>query len=151
MESKDKYIAVLAILTAGLLGTILFGAFLPSFARTIITGIGFYGFIGIAIQVAIPSTPAAVPYRRWFARSSVILIGLFTSLAFLDQRYHGEAVLILGMEPATAMLVFGLTLWPFSYVALWVIGFDTAMLPLDQRQRIDREAASKPESDPRHG
>lgn len=35
----------------------------------------------------------------------------------------------MGMEPATAILVFGITIWPFSFVGLWTFGFGKAILP----------------------
>ena len=63
-----------------------------------------------------------------------ILIGII----FLHEGFETGDALLLGMEPGTALMVFGPSLFPFWFLILWVTGFRRAIVPQEREDHLNQ-------------
>ena len=71
-------------------------------------------------------------------------------MIIFDYSFVAGDSLRFGMEPATAMLVFGVTFFPFSFVLLWVLGFERAIVTPEKEQRL-KQLTEEGKEDISHG
>lgn len=135
-KTRDKLIATTGILSGICLGVILMGDRLPRLWAILIIGVSFQTIVGLGFQLGLVRSFAAQSYRWIYGFCSLISTLILVSLIFADQSLHGSDSLLMGMEPATAILVIGITLWPFTFVALWTFAFNRAILPKESIREI---------------
>lgn len=132
--------AIIATMALLLLLTILFGSTLPRLPQVLIAALTLATIFGITLQSGLSPSPAARGYRRAFQVASFVSGIVLVGVVLLDHQFHQSDGRILGMEPATTLLVFGITFWPFSFVLMWTLGFDQAVIPPETTKQIDELA-----------
>lgn len=140
---QDRIIATAGILCSLMLLNILLGDRLTIFVKTLIFGIAIQSLFALIIQGGLSQTQAARGYRIAFGLCSLVSVLILIGVILLDQKFHQTNVLVLGMEPATTLFIFGITLWPFTFVILWAYGFNTAILPPETIKDLQRFERSK--------
>ena len=133
--------AIIGILTGVLLLNVLVGNAISQLSRTLVFAIAMQIIFGITIHSSLSPSPKAAFLRKLFGICSGILCALFVVLILFDHRWHQTQRLLLDMEPATCLLVFGITLWPFSFILLWATGFHTAILPPASAAAVKQQQA----------
>ena len=94
-------------------------------------------FFNGLILSSLVTTPDSLNYRRLYQLFLGCQIVLTDAIVILGRNPTAPSNLWFGLHPGTALLVFGITLWPFMFVALWSIGFKKVVLPESHEQQID--------------
>lgn len=140
---KDRYITGIAVCAGAMLLAILLGGFIPPTAQVLLAGLALQGMLGLIVQLNLIPGRDTKRYRWAFGFSCLVFAAIFFGIVYLDHVYQGGAQLVAGMEPATALMVFGITLWPFTAVSLWVIGFQKVIYSTQAQQTIKSLATEK--------
>lgn len=135
--TQDRIMATTGLLSAVMLFNILLGDTLSIFVKTLIFGIAIQSLFGIFVQAGLSQSDSARTYRVIIGFCSFISVLLLIGVIVLDHQFHQSTSLVFGMEPATALFVFGITLWPFSFVFLWAYGFNKAILPPEVIKKLE--------------
>lgn len=106
--------------------------------RATIYSICLLSTIGILMLRNVLGGARAATIRILYGVGIVIMMGIFLAIIFLDNRFETGDSLILGMEPATALLVIGVNLFPYWFIALWVFGFRRAFVPLEKEHAMNQ-------------
>jgi hypothetical protein len=136
--TQDRIMATTGILSGVMLINILLGDTFSIFVKTLIFGIAIQSLFGFFIQAGLLQSDSARPYRVIIGICSLISVLLLIGVIVLDHQFHQSTFLILGMEPATTLFVFGITLWPFSLVFLWAYGFNKVVLSPETIKNLER-------------
>ncbi|MDA7510058.1 hypothetical protein N8737_01395 [Verrucomicrobia bacterium] len=136
--TQDRIMATTGILSGIMLLNILLGDTLSIFVKTLIFGIAIQSLFGFFVQAGLSQSDSARPYRVIIGISSFISVLILVGVIILDYQFHQTTFLIFGMEPASALFIFGITLWPFSFVFLWAFGFDKAILTPETIKNLER-------------
>ncbi len=120
---SDKYIAGVGAIAALLLAVILLPIEASLLFKSMLVGAGIQALIMLLLMANLSPHPEAKRYRIAYALCGGIMLAILVLTPVLHGRFHGSDTTFMGMEPATALLVFGITFWPFSFVTLWSVGF----------------------------
>jgi hypothetical protein len=137
-SNSDLPIRIVAALTGTMLLMVFVSESMPAPIRTIIFAICIVGIIGVLVLKNLLSGPRAAIFRKLFGLGFLVFWVILVSIILFDVSFAPGDTLRFGMEPATAMLVFGITLFPFSFVLLWVLGFDRAVLTPEKEQHLKK-------------
>jgi hypothetical protein len=135
---QDRIMATTGILSGVMLLNILLGDTLSIFVKTLVFGIAIQSLFGFFVQAGLSQSDSARPYRVIIGFCSLISVLLLIGVIILDHQFHQSTFLLFGMEPATTLFVFGITLWPFTFVFLWAFGFNKAILPPETIKKLER-------------
>ena len=137
MNSKqDQRMATIGALCGIILLVILLGDGLPRTAKLLTVGISLQGLAGLLIHSGLRLSKSERQYQITYLICSLISGLILVSIILLDRPSIKATETVFGMEPATALLVFGITLWPFSFVTLWVLGFYRFVIPSETAKKI---------------
>ena len=127
--NQDRLVAAVGVFAGIILLSILFADHLPLPIHTFTCGIAIQMLFAILVQRSLLPTPSAKPYRIAYATVSAFMTAVVLGILSLDLSLSDSKILVCGMEPATALLVFGISLGPFAYVFLWITAFHQSILP----------------------
>jgi hypothetical protein len=149
MNSKqDRPIICIAGLTALLLLLILTGDWIPIIPRSILYTVCMMGIFSILmLRNVLRENTTAIAYWRLYAIGLVILSVIFIAVVLIDGRFETGDALLMGMEPGTALMVFGLPLFPFWFTVLWVVGFRQAIMPQEREDHLNHIISDTSESE----
>ncbi len=138
MTTKQETPMVFVALFTGIMLLMVFvGESLPEVVRTIIYALCLTGTIGVLVVKNILSEEGSSKFRRLFSIGFLIFAVILVFIILLDHWFVVGDSLHLGMEPATSLLVSGVTFFPFSFIFLWIIGFDRVVAPPEKRRRLE--------------
>ena len=139
MRSKSE-LPIIAV--AAFSGTMLLMAFagdsIPLLLRTIIYAVCIMGVIGVLVLKNLLSNARSSALRRLFGIGFFFYAAILIAIILFDKSFVVGDTLLLGMEPATAMLVFGVTFFPFTFTLLWLIGFDQAIVTPEKEEHLKK-------------
>ncbi|MCZ6671700.1 MAG: hypothetical protein O7C75_02050 [Verrucomicrobia bacterium] len=144
--NQDRLILYVAGLTALMLLLVLTGDLIPIVFRLIVHTGCIMGIISIMMLRNVLSDSRAAVIWRLYALGLVIMSGIILTIIFLHERFETGDPLLLGMEPGTTLLVFGISLFPFWFIVLWVIGFRRAIVPLEKEHHLNQLKSERAES-----
>ena len=149
MNSKqDRPIICIAGLTALLLLLILTGDWIPLILRSILYTVCMMAIFSILmLRNVLRENTAAIAFWRLYAIGLVILSAIFIAVVLIDGRFETGDALLMGMEPGTALMVFGLPLFPFWFTVLWVVGFRQAIMPQEREDHLNHIISDTSESE----
>ena len=133
---QDRTMAAVGILLGIILISILAGDRIPLPIRVFTFGIALQCVFFSVIQWSLRRSDNSRPWLIGWAAVSTLMTIIVIGIIVLHFRYDNQEQLIAGMEPATALLVFGVTLTPFGYVFLWTAGFFRAIFPPGSSRRL---------------
>ena len=137
------YVAGLAAL---MLLIILTGEWIPLILRSILYTICMMGIFSLLmLKNILRENARSITYWRLYAVGLAILSGIFIAIIFIDKRFETGDTLTMGMEPGTALMVFGLPFFPFWFIVLWVIGFRASILPHEREDHLNWLKTNKAE------
>lgn len=137
-SNSDRPILLVAALAAVMLLMVFIGESIPIVIRTIVYAICVVGIMGILVLKNILSKARATVFRRLFGIGYLIFGGILVSIILFDYWFVPGDALRFGMEPATAMFVFGVTFFPFFFVILWVVGFERAVVTPEKESHLEQ-------------
>ena len=105
---------------------------------TIVYSVCIVGVIGILVLKNLLRNARSLMLRRLFGIGFLIYAAILIAVILFDESFVVGDTLRLGMEPATAMLVFGVTFFPFTFTLLWVAGFDRAIVTPEKEERLKK-------------
>lgn len=136
--NQDRLVAGIGVCAGIILLSILFVDHLPLPIHTFTCGIAIQILFSILVQRSLLSTPSAKPCRIAYAAVSTFMTAVILGILSLDLSLSDPKILVGGMEPATALLVFGITLGPFAYVFLWITTFHQSILPKHTLKHLEK-------------
>ena len=136
--NQDRLVAVIGVCAGIILLSVLFADHLPLPIHTFACGIAIQILFAILVQRSLLSTPSAKPYRIAYAAVSAFMTTVVLGILSLDLSLSDPRILVGGMEPATALLVFGISLGPFAYVFLWITTFHQSILSKHTLQHLEK-------------
>lgn len=134
---QDWLVAVVGVCACIILLSILFGDWIHRQIQLLACGVAIQILFAILVQRSLLSTPSAKPFRIAYAMVSALMTAVVIGILLLDLSPGDPKILIAGMEPATALLVFGISLGPFAYVFLWIAVFHQSILPKHTLRRLE--------------
>ncbi|MCS1409490.1 MAG: hypothetical protein M2R45_02671 [Verrucomicrobia subdivision 3 bacterium] len=137
-STQDRLVAMVAVLAVIILLSVLAGDQVSLFTRALMFGVAMQLLFGIMIHLSLIPAPSAKRYRIAYNTVSIFMMIVVVGIILLDQRPYDPANLMMGMEPATALLVFGISLGPIAYVFLWLIGFYQAIFPASSSEALEK-------------
>lgn len=139
MKSNSNLpILTVATLTAIMLLMVFVGESIPILFRTIAYAICVVGVMGILVLMNILSEDRAGVFRKLFGIGYLIMGGILVSIILFDYWFATGDSLRFGLEPGTALLVFGVTFFPFAFIILWVLGFERVVVTPEKELRLKR-------------
>ena len=136
--NQDRLVAGIGVCAGIILLSILFVDHLPLPIHTFTCGIAIQILFSILVQRSLLSTPSAKPCRIAYASVSTFMTAIVLGILSLDLSISDPKILVGGMEPSTALLVFGISLGPFAYVFLWITTFHQSILPKHTLKHIEK-------------
>lgn len=136
--NQDRLVAAVGVCAGITLLSILFADQLPLPIHTFTCGIAIQILFAILVQRSLLSTPRAKPCRIAYAAVSALMTAVVLGILSLDLSLSDSKILIGGMEPATALLVFGISLGPFAYVFLWITTFHQSILSKHTLKHLEK-------------
>ena len=136
--NQDRLVAAIGVFASIILLSILFVDHLPLPIHTFTCGIVIQMLFAILVQRSLLSTPSAKLCRIAYAIVSAFMTAVILGILSLDLSLNDPKILVGGMEPATALLVFGITLGPFAYMFLWITAFRQTILPKHTLRRLEK-------------
>lgn len=136
---QDWLVAVVGVCACIILLSILFGDQILLPIQLFTCGGAIQTLFAILVQRSLLSPPSAKPCRIAYAMVSALMTAVVIGILFLDLSPGDPEILIAGMEPATALLVFGISLGPFAYIFLWVAVFHQAILPKHTLRHLEKQ------------
>jgi len=149
-SNSDRLILIVAVLSAVMLLMVFAGESIHIVVRTIAYGICIVGIMGFLVLKNLLKEARAALFGKLFMAGFLIYGGILVLMILFDHSFVAGDSLRFGMEPATAMLVFGITFFPFSFVLLWVLGFDRAIVTPEKEQRL-KQLTEEGKEDIPHG
>jgi hypothetical protein len=137
VQAEGAMIAV-GVLLVIMLGAVFAGSVLGSEVQATVFALALLGFASILMIRSLESGARARLIRALYFVGLMIFAGIILAIIELDHEAALGEALVLGMPPATALLVFGVSLFPFSFLILWVAGFSKAILPPEKAQQLER-------------
>lgn len=144
--NDNSVIGLLALLGTLMLLIVLIGDSVAVHIRATAYSICILSTVGILMLRNILGGSRAASIRFLYGLGIVIMLGILLAIIFLDGRFETGDKLLLGMEPATAFLVIGVSLFPYWFIALWVIGFRRAFVTPEKERRLNQLKADLPEN-----
>ena len=136
--NQDRLVAAVGVCAGIILLSILFADHFSLPIHTFTCSIAIQMLFAILVQRSLLSTPSAKPYRIAYATVSAFMTAVLLGILSLDLSLSNAKILVGGMEPATALLVFGITLGPFAYVFLWITTFHQTILSKHTLRRLEK-------------
>ncbi len=149
-SNSDRLVFFVAAFTALMLLMVFVGGSIPPTVRTIIYAICIVGIMGVLVLKNLLSEARVAVFRRLFIAGYVIFGGILVSIVLFDDSFVVGESLLFGMEPATALLVFGVTFFPFWFVILWVLGFKRVVVTPEKEERL-KQLMEERKEDTTHG
>ena len=143
MSSKqDRRMAAIGSLCGIILLLVLVGDRLSETIKLLTVALSLQSIAGLFIHSGLRVSKTDRRYQVSYTICTVISGLILVSIILLEQRYGASPPKLFGMEAATTLLVLGITLWPFSLVTLWVLGFYRIVLPPETRAKLEDKSAS---------
>ena len=139
--NHDGTFVCLAAVSGIMLVVVLIGDLIPSPIAATVHTICTMGLIGVLMVRNI--LPGARLTRFLYGVGIFIMLGIILAIIILDEIFETGDELVLGMEPATAFLVIGITLFPFWFIALWVITFRRAFVTPEKERLLNQLKAER--------
>jgi hypothetical protein len=135
-DKSDRPMVGVAIFTAVMLLMVFIGESIPMVVRTIVYAVCVAGIMGVLALKNLLSSESAAVFRKFFGVGYLIFGGILISVILLDISFVPGDSLPLGMEPATAMAVFGVTFFPFIFIILWLVGFERVIVTPEKEKHL---------------
>ncbi len=149
MKSRqDRSIAAIGILAGIMLLSILLGNHIPLPAQTLTYALALQLLFAILIQNSLNPALNVKPYRIAYAAVSTLMAAIVIGILLLDRPPNNPNTRLAGMEPATALLVFGISLGPFAYIFLWITGFHRVILSKHTTRNLDEQKEKRASKTP---
>lgn len=136
--NQDRLVAAIGVFAGIILMSILFVDHLPLPIHTFTCGVAIQMLFATLVQRSLLSTPSAKLCRIAYATVSAFMTAVILGILSLDLSLSDLKILVGGMEPATALLVFGISLGPFAYVFLWITTFHQSILPKHTPKHLEK-------------
>lgn len=140
---QDRLLLLVVGFATVMLLSVLFGDWIPVLWQSIIYATAIMGVFTVLVLRNIISDSRGILIWRLFALGMLILFVIILSIILLDPRFEPGDPLLLGMQPATAIMVFGTSLFPFWFLILWVIGFRRAIVPQEREDHLNELKSDK--------
>ena len=137
-DKSDRPLIGVAVFTAVMLLMVFIGESIPLVIRSIVYAICVVGIMGLLALKNLISDERAAVFRKLFGIGYLIFGGILILTILFDNSFVPGDSLRLGMEPATAMVVFGVTFFPFSFLILWLLGFERAIVTPEKELHLKR-------------
>jgi len=145
--NQDRPYLIVAGLVSVMLVLVLTGDLIPLFPRSIIYSTCIMGIFTVVVLRNILKDARGIVFWRLYAIGMAIMFCIIIAIIVLHERFETGDALILGMKPATTLMVFGPSLFPFWFLLLWVIGFRRAIVPQEREDHLNRLMSQDTESE----
>lgn len=137
-DKSDRRMVGVAVFTAVMLLMVFIGESIPLIFRSIVYAVCVAGIFGVLALNNLLHNDRAPLFRKLFGIGYLIFGGTLVLTILFDNSFVSGDPLRFGMEPATAMLVFGVTFFPFYFIALWLIGFERVIVTPEKEMHFER-------------
>jgi hypothetical protein len=114
------------------------GDLIPLSIRSIIYAGCIMGIFSIMMMRNILKDARAIVFWRLYVIGLVIMFCIIIAIIFMHDGFETGDALLLGMQPGTALMVFGPSLFPFWFIVLFVIGFRRAIVPQEREDHLNQ-------------
>ena len=114
------------------------GDWIPLFPRSIIYAGCIMGIFTMLVLRNILKDARAILFWRLYAVGLLVMFGILIAIIFMHEGFETGDPLLLGMQPGTAIMVLGPSLFPFWFLLLWVIGFRRAIVPQEREDHLNQ-------------
>lgn len=114
------------------------GDLIPLPPRSMIYSACIMGIFTVMVLRNILRDARALLFWRLYAAGLAIMFCILIGIIFLHEGFETGDALLLGMEPGTALMVFGPSLFPFWFLILWVTGFRRAIVPQEREDHLNQ-------------
>ena len=137
-SQSDRPFIITAACLVVMLIMVFVGDALPLVFRTIVYGSCIVGIIGTLLVRNILPVREAARTRLVFTISMILMAVFVILIILLDKWFVPGDPLLLGMEPATAILVVGVTFLPFALIVFWLKDFQKSFVPPEKEKRLEK-------------
>ncbi len=145
--NQDRPLLYVAGLSALMLLLVLTSDWIPPTLNSILYTGCIMGIFSILMLRNILRNARANTILKLYAAGLAVFFGVLVAIILLDERFESGDPFVLGMEPGTAIMVFGISLVPFWFIILWVTGFRRAFVPHEKEAHLNQLKPKNVESE----
>jgi len=135
---RDRPIVFIAVLSSLMLLLVLTSDWIPPILSSILYTVCIMGTFSLLMLRNILREARATKILKLYAAGLAVFFCVLIAIIPLEEQFeHGDS-LVLGMEPGTAVMVFGISFVPFWFVILWVTGFRQAFVPHEREAHLNQ-------------
>ncbi len=135
---RDRPIVYIAVLSSLMLLLVLTSDRIPPILSSILYTACIMGIFSLLMLRNILREARAIKILRLYATGLAVFFGVLIAIILLEEKFENGDTLVLGMEPGTAIMVFGISLVPFWFIILWVTGFRQAFVPHEREAHLNQ-------------